>query len=296
MSTTRPWARRRRVLIALSGYVVVAVFAMTAGIAQRAGADATAMLVAGGIVAAPLLFALVGDRVTGLKAFAVEISLAEVAVAAEADFSSSVMRIAETGPSASPELLETFRSAVKSGSRVMRLNLQDGKYWWSTRLYLVAALADDYTSVDAIVFVQSGDERHFVGIASPRLTKMRVGMEFPAYELAYRKVRAEAAAPGPDADREVSEILTWRWPQALDWKESEVKVHVSPRDLKVWLRDALDDDPLNYGPLTPLLRYRILTRSARYAGLVDRSRLVQVVDAEQVARQSALAELERRLD
>src|SRR5437588_597274 len=135
--------------------------------ARAGGAWAWSWLSVGAFLAGPLVIGLIGERITGFKAFAVEVSLAEVEVPVEGDFSGTVMDIAEMGPSASPDLSRTFDEAIRSRTKIMRVNLRDDDYWWSTRVYLVAALAEDYTDVEALVFVRAGDQRLFVGIAEP---------------------------------------------------------------------------------------------------------------------------------
>jgi hypothetical protein len=239
--------------------------------------------------------ALVGERITGIKAFSVEISLSDVEVAVEGDFSKSVMEIAETGQSASPDLLRSFRAAIKGRSRLLRVNLRDEDYWWSTRVFLVGALALDYTDVEALVFVRSGEQRIFVGICTPGAARARLALAFPNYETAYRTVRAEAATPAPvDRDLEVEQILEWRWSAALKNQESVIKQIVTSRDLKGWLEGDLDDESVPYGPLNPLMRYRIITRPYRYSALTDQSRLIAIVDRDEVALRSAVTDLEQK--
>jgi hypothetical protein len=287
---------QRRIVIALWAYVVVLVFALGAAAARQWGADMTAAAVAGAVIAAPLAIALIGDRVTSLRAFSVEVSLAEVSVpTAAVDLTSALMVVAEMGASGAMALLAQLRVAIAGQSRVLRIDLRDEKYWWSTRVFLLAALADDYSQIDGFVFVRSGSERLFVGIAAPRRVRKRLATLFPAYEAAYRAARAAAMQAGqPSADRELDEVLMWRWSGAMP-TEAATRVVVAGADLKAWLESDLDDESLPYGPLTPLLRYRILARPQRYAALTEQRQLVAIVDAEQLARRASLAELERQL-
>ncbi len=276
--------------------MVVVVFAAGAGLTRLVGGDLYWALLVGALVSAPLVVALVGERITGIKAFSVEISLAEVEVAVEGDFSKSVMDVAETGPSASPDLLRSFRAAITGRSKLLRVNLRDEDYWWSTRVFLVGALALDYTDVEALVFVRSGEQRIFVGICTPRAVRAGLAAAFPNYETAYRLVRAEAATLAPlDLDVEVEQILEWRWSAALKQQESSIKQIVTSRDLKRWLESDLDDESVPYGPLNPLLRYRIITRPQRYSALTDQSRLIAVVDRDEIALRSTVIDLEQRL-
>jgi hypothetical protein len=161
-------ARNRRVRITTAGYLTVAVFGVVAIVARWGfGVSGSGALVAGAIAAAPILIAFAGDRITGIKAFSVEISLAQITVRDQVDLTQAVMAIAEMGPSGSPELLTTLRNAIRARARLLRLNLHNDDYWWSTRVYLVAALAMDYTKVEQLLFVRGQEERVWIGMIDP---------------------------------------------------------------------------------------------------------------------------------
>ena len=61
---------------------------------------------------------------------------------------------AEYVPRADP-----FRSLMYERSQVVLMNLRDDHYWSSTRIFLIAALTQDFTDVQALVFVRSGDQQ-----------------------------------------------------------------------------------------------------------------------------------------
>jgi hypothetical protein len=145
-------ARKRRLYVLAAGYAVVAVFGLVAAIARWGfGVSGSSALAAGAIATIPLVVALLGERITGIKAFSVEVSLAQITVPVQVDLTHAVMAMAEMGPSGSPELLATFWGAIRSQARLLRLNLRNDDYWWSTRVYLTAALATDYTKVEQLV-------------------------------------------------------------------------------------------------------------------------------------------------
>jgi hypothetical protein len=152
----RSWMRRRRARLLVAGYAALILFAMTAGVTRwLAGATPRAALIAGAAVVAPLVFAYFGDRITGVKALGVEVSLAEVAVRVNVDVSSAVMIIAHTSGSEPSKLGSSFESVIRGRARMLQLDLQDDDYWWSTRLYLVASIAVDFTEVERLVHVAS---------------------------------------------------------------------------------------------------------------------------------------------
>lgn len=285
----------RRVRILVSGYVVVATFLVGVLVARAGGAEQNAALLLGALLAAPLLIAWVGDRITGIKAFAVEVSLAEVTVPLQTDFSQAVMVIAETGSSVAPQLVETFRAVIRNSVSLIQVNLRNDDYWWSTRLFLVAALAEEYTSVRALVFVRGGEQRLYVGVAAPGAVRRSLATAFPQYETAYRNARVLSwARPAPTPDAEIFDILEYHWRRVLPDERAQHTI-VSSAELRQWLGSGLDTEGLPYGPLSPLLRFRVLSRRQPYAGLVDGGRLVSVIDRDQVAVRSAVAELEHDL-
>jgi hypothetical protein len=293
------WLRElpRRPRAALTGYLIVVLFGLGFGVATMLRADRVTALVAGVLLAGPIIVALVGDRITGVKAFSIiELSLSDVAVPVESDFAGTVMSVLlEMQGSAAPDLFGTLRSVIDGRSRVLRVNLRDERYWWSTRIFLLGALASDYTNVEALVFVRGGGQQLFIGLASPRAVRDRLASRFPDYEANYRKVRAEIAqAPMLSPDQELDAILTSRWSESFSPSEEDARVLPTAQDVREWLGEALDDEPLPYGPLSPLLRYRIAVKAHRFAALVDGERLVAVVDRDELVRRIAVADLEQR--
>jgi hypothetical protein len=224
------------------------------------------------------------------------LSLSDVAVPVEGDFSGAVMSVLpEMQGSAAPDLSGTLRAAIDGRSRVLRVNLRDERYWWSTRIFLLGALASDYTNVEALVFVRGGGEQLFIGLASPRAVRDRLACRFPEYEANYRKVRAEIAqVPILSPDHELDAILTSRWSESFSPSEEASKLLPTAQDVREWLGEALEDEPLPYGPLSPLLRYRIAVTAHPFAPLVHGERLVAVVDRDELVRRIAVAGLEQR--
>jgi len=122
-------------------------------------------------------------------------------------------------------------------------------------------------------------------------------MRFPIYETNNRKARSEVAhVPAAAGDAEISEILTWRWGAAFaPTTEADAKVVTRSEDLVAWLDRELDTQDLRYGPLTPLMRYCVVSRPLRFTALTLDSRLMAVVDRDELAQRSTLVELEHRL-
>ena len=292
--------RNRRVKIMAVGYVIVAVFGLVASVARWGfGVSGTAALVAGLVAAAPILIALVGDRITGIKAFSVEVSLAQITVPVQVDLTQVVMAIAEMGPSGSPELLATLLGAIRTEARLLRLNLRENDYWWSTRVYLVAALATDYTKVEQLIFVRGREERIWIGMIDPRATRQQLAEVFPQYERHYRDLRNTAALAGDvnaplDRDAEITNILM-NWPMKFNFNEYQEKQVVTSDLLRLWLGVDLDTEALPHGPLTPLLQYQVNLRPHRYTALTTDGHLIAVVDKSELATRTTSELLYRQL-
>jgi hypothetical protein len=308
-----------RLRVAAAGYVAVAVFCVAAGTALWLGSSIAVAAGVGALFAAPLVIALAGEHITGIKGFGVEISLEKVTVgiaaispgsatvAMHTEGAESVMDTQTWDAHLTAEYVAKaapFTSLMDERSQVVLINLRDDRYWSSTRIFLVAALTQDFTDVQALVFVRSGDQQVFVGIASPRAVRARLTEIFPAYELAYRHARA-AASGGWSEERvlhpvtEVTQMLEFRWQEALahlEQPESEIERFVGCGDIQEWLRGDLDTRSFFDGPLTTLRQYRILSHDRPYAALTgDRGRLDSVVSRDELAASLSMGYLERRL-
>jgi hypothetical protein len=76
----------------------------------------------------------------------------------------------------------------------VEVNLRTTPYWWSTRLYLLAALAQEYTEIERLVFVEQDAARVFVGIAAPAAVRRALARRFPDYETVFRAIQQSASA------------------------------------------------------------------------------------------------------
>ena len=244
------------------------------------------------------MVALLGERITGIKAFSVEVSLAQITVPVQVDLTHAVMAMAEMGPSGSPELLATFQDAIRSQARLLRLNLRNDDYWWSTRVYLAAALATDYTKVEQLVFVRGQEERLWVGtlIRRPRVPGRRgvpsIRTELPDCSPGRGERRRCQRAP---RRRCRDYVILMNWPGQFGWLEDQTKQIVTSDLLRRWLGTDLDTEALPHGPLTPLLQYQVNMRSHRYTALATEGRLMAVVNKSELATRTTEEVLRRQL-
>jgi hypothetical protein len=288
----------------------MAIFLLGYGVAWLMGLPIAHAVIAGVVAAAPVIIAVIGERVTGIKAFGVELNLAEVATPIAGDsravatdlsdamgqghmsIDTSVADSIDTSSSA-PGLSGPMEELVHRKSKLLQIDLRNDAYWWPTRLFLVAALAQDYTDVDALVFVRSRDKQIFVGIAAPRDVRKRLARTFSSsnYEPAYRRARRDSASDTTDAAAMIAAIID-HWPAAIGEIVTEPAAGtVSSSALQRWMQDDLDIQSVPNGPLTPHQRFRIVSQPRRYIALTTGERLDQVVDRDEVV---AAAQTERR--
>jgi hypothetical protein len=287
-----------RMCIAAGGYAVIAIFALGFGLASAIGVPIGTAVTVGLLAAGPVVVAVIGERVTGIKAFGVEVTLTEVTPPIAGDHTSVAAALSQSmgqgesdesflGGSSVPDLSGPMRELIQTQSKLVRIDLRDDDYWWSTRIFLVAALAQDFTDVEALVFVRSGDDQIFVGISSPRDVRKRLGKNFSSrkYEAAYRKARGEAASGPKNPGSEIDRILL-RWPGAvhetLENNEESIKQIVSSSALRRWMGGDLDTQSVPGGPLTKQKQYRIISHNRRYVALTNRQRLEEVVDRDEL--------------
>ena len=180
--------------------------------------------------------------------------------------------------------------------QVLEINLRNGDYWWSTRLFLVAALAVEHTSVGCLAFVTEGN--HFFGLASPWATLLALSKAFPGVAKAYYGTLRE-----PTLNLDPSYEIVYRVQDfsmalgQLPGQEAANKVIVSQALLSRWLGAELVQDSLesNSLALESLDALRVLDRHSSHVALVREGKLVGVVDRAAFATNVARGVFEARL-
>ncbi|MDQ6899376.1 MAG: hypothetical protein M3072_07705 [Candidatus Dormibacteraeota bacterium] len=297
MVTTNPV--RRRLLTAAAGYMVVLVFVIAVGVTRimSPGLPSTLTLIIAGVLAAPVALAFIYDRLTGLKTPWFELTLSAVTVDVRETLSAAIQ---QADSSATPALVQYISTAIAQGpADIVEVNLRrEPWYWWSTRLYLLAALLADYTSTRQLVFVTGSAERCYIGMATPVGVRRSLAAQFPNYEKTYTRLRATLSPKL--TPEQVNDIVT-QWPSSLQAVtqnvEATIKELVSPDALVDWLRATLDTAILTWdgGPDDSQLRYRILDRGSEYVALVYQGRLDRLVSREALAVAIARETLRRQV-
>lgn len=270
--------------VALVGYGLLGVFGVTAWVVAAVWSDlsATGVVAVAGVMVAPAVVGLLWPRLTGFKAFGVEVSLAGVTVGVETSLAAAI-----TAPdlgSAAPHLVAQMRTLLRPEVELVEIDLRDGAYWWSTRLYLLAALAHDLSEIRAFVFVAGGIERTFLGVAPPAHVRRALAIETPELERTYLEVAQQAEVD--DLGQRVEQIVySWagRSFGADNVPEEEFADRVSPNSLHAVLAATgrrLTADSVEWpGYSSPhLVRALVRDFDSEYVALVRRGGLDRIVN------------------
>jgi hypothetical protein len=212
-----------------------------------------------------------------------------------------------------PEIVTQIGLAISDSemAEVVEVDLGAGKSWWSTRLYLLAALGDDFTKIKQLVFVREG---RFIGIASPAATRRALAAVHPDIDMAYQN----AARVDPNIvfqdrqERVVSVVQSFgltaqqslgdptNWEEAPKWEE-KVKIWMTQDLLEKWLGKELLTDSVTVPfkstdhPTDPLLLYQIVNCRSPFVALVQDQKLVGVIDRVELSVRIASSVLAREL-
>jgi hypothetical protein len=319
---------RRRLKVATAAYVVVGVFGAAFAIVRRewSSLSSTESLVIASLAAAPLALALVIDRLTGFKFFSFEITLAEVTAKQNEALLEAVQAVTVTDVEiATPSSLDDITVPSISGvdhyfseilaSPIIRIinspnkfnivlvDLCRGDCWLANRLFLLAALAHDYTQVVRFVFIE-GDDRRYVGMAPTSSVRRQFGRAYPEFEQQYRTAFAQLPPYSSSVSREEQlkqelEAVLLLWSIAPQRSEpsnldSAWSRWVTLERLQAILGPDLEARALRWEgePFAPALRYQINEETAPFVALVDgRHRLRQTVDRTELAVRTTRAAL-----
>jgi IPT/TIG domain len=284
-------------------YLVVAIFGATYGVVRIAWPQfpASGAAIVGTLAAAPLVVAFVWDRLTGFTLFGVSVTLAQVVVAVDQSLATALSE--QQWMSGNDALFRVVdRAIAKPDIEFLEINLRAAAapmpYWWSTRLYLQAALVDDRTNIQQLVFVDGGSRRRYLGMAAPGAVRRAIAQAHKRdqgvdLDLAYREITdLVRGTKDPQGRNEVRRVIE-------DWAahgftndvgtpdEEQVMISVSAEQLSDWVvlaRNSVESDqPLD----SALLQALVLEKGSRFVSLTQAGELRDVVNADAFARQAA---------
>ncbi len=309
-SPRRPFAEfpprwRRFGGILLACYAIAAIFGATYGIVclVSAGTSRNAAVIWGTCAAAPLALAFIWERLSGFKVFGVEVTLAQAFVPVDPTLGTALSASEEQYFSGNEEILELVNKVLdKPDIDLLEINLRTTQYWWSTRLYLQAALAEDYTSIQRLVFVDGDTQRRYVGMATPG--EVRRALARPPgtdLESAYREIQHEVQTAPTQPDQGEAHSIVYNWTVHAFCKDGQLvteealKTSMSAellmRSVVLETQSVEWDKPLD----SPLLQTMVLEKGVRFVPLTQNGRLARVVNTEAFVRHIATETLRARL-
>lgn len=193
--------------------------------------------------------------------------------------------------SSQPEIIENVRRAITENEKtdVIKVNLGSGTSWWSTRLYLLAALCADYTSVRQILL--EGEGYRFVGMCEPLHVRRALSRSFPKVEAAYRDSipQPEKVSFNPVDDvKAIVETFSTRM-DALGG-EPNVKEWVAPHLPAAWPGASRSSLEVPDSGVTPAFLEGVLNRDEPFIVLVRGGIVQKIVDRAALATKMALTE------
>jgi hypothetical protein len=293
-----PSSWRRAASVALACYAVVVVFGITYGIVWAvSGRNSGGTAVVWGIcVAAPLALALVWERLTGLRVFGVEVTLDQAIVRVDSTLDTALSE--QQFFSDSPAILRLIDKVTGNPDiELLEVNLRTTGYWWSTRLYLQAALAQDYTNIQRLVFVDGDNDRRYVGMAAPGEVR-RALAESGGLDLEFSYRLAKQAPRALEHSETQSIVYAWTTanfarngiPGTEEQAMTVMTAELLTRLVELETDSAEWNQPLDSAHFQAL----VLEKGARYVPLVQNGRLARIVNADAFARNLATQALRAR--
>ena len=192
--------------------------------------------------------------------------------------------IVRTGP-VMDSTVRTIKSIILGPEPIDVLEIDIGKGfdWWMTRLYFLASLAADLTSIEMIVFVSEG--RNFIGITYPRVVKEQLQQRYPDLQR-FADLNA-GAVRAADISAEV-ERRARVWESHIG-NEANAPVMVTRRELEGWLKPYLIREAIEWEPGAndAIRMQRLLDWPMRFVPVVENGTFARVVDKQALTQQVA---------
>lgn len=301
----RTMALRARITVIIYGYlVVIAVFAIFVALQempqvlygiQLEKLDTAERFVVSVIVVAPVILGLLWDRLKGLKIGEIEFVLEQATPTINIELASAIQN---SQSSQTMDLVNLNTSSIAQADlKLVEVNLRSRPYWWTTRLFLLAALTQEYTNVQRLIFVQHDAFRAFVGIATPASVRRVLGERFPPLQTAFATLFDTAGPHIAETKQQEVQTIGFAWPNQMFQRdgalirEQEFRQKISARTLREWLGPELQTERRQWGGGPPGARLyaKILACEAPFVPLLIGPRLAKVVDRGQLVERLAIA-------
>ena len=192
-----------------------------------------------------------------------------------------------------PYLIEQI---AKLGSTpLLKIDLKDGSYWWSTRLYALATLVHEYTAVEWLLFLDHG--KCYVGMVRPADLRRALAVVQPQLDETYFQSYAPPHYAGMSAAHRAGQILaelTRRF-EARPGGEAALRFLVDSAWLKKQVPGLIAPYVERAGPFDPLATFQLLQFDVPFVPITKGPELLKVIDRVGVATELARTVVERRL-
>jgi hypothetical protein len=179
-----------------------------------------------------------------------------------------------------PNLIQQI--AELGDAQLLKIDLRDGKHWWSTRLYTLATLVHEYTSVGWLLFLERGN--NYVGMVRPANLRRALAQARPELEIEYRAAVTPpqpGSAPALDAGMVLQSTVT-RFEQRPGGEEA-LKFLVDASWLRANVPGLNETRVERTGSFDPLATWELLNASTPFVPVTDGTQLLKVVDRTGVA-------------
>jgi hypothetical protein len=192
-----------------------------------------------------------------------------------------------------PYLIEQI---AKLGSTpLLKIDLRDGAYWWSTRLYALATLVHEYTAVEWLLFLEEG--KTYVGLVRPAELRRALAVVQPQLDETYFQSYVPPHHPGVSPANRAGQVLaelTRRF-EALPGGEESLRFLVNAEWIATQVPGLIAPAVKRAGPFDPLATYQLLQFDVPFVPVTKGSELLKVINRVGVATELARAVVERRL-
>jgi hypothetical protein len=184
-------------------------------------------------------------------------------------------------------------------SPLLKIDLRDGRYWWSTRLYALATLADEYTAVEWLLFLDHGTD--YVGMIRPGDLRWALALAQPELEKQYRQAPVPPLRPGMGRAQRAAQVLnalTKGFAKGFKVRpggEERFRFLVDSAWITQNVRTISRVKVERSEPFDPLATHQLLEANTPFVPITKGKTLLKVVDRVGVATAIALTVVERRL-
>lgn len=178
-----------------------------------------------------------------------------------------------------------------AGAPVLQINLGTNGGWWSTRLLLVAALLEDYTPIQQIVFLNTEPmelDARYLGMCSPAEVRRALATHFRDVDKAYREGVPDRVF---DAAAEIPSIVgnfATRVGALKPEGEKAVKQLVTKEAVRQWRGFQPESIELANRKVDGALLDEIIAKRSPYVALVRNGKLHELIDRAELATNLAL--------